>query len=314
MSGTRILCCGEALIDMIPTDAEDGLAYRPCSGGAVFNTAIALGRLGVATEFFSGLSTDLFGQKLCRSLKDSGVSYALSARSNRPTTLAFVALRDGHASYHFYDENSAGRMLTPQDIPPIPKEIGALYFGGISLCVEPGASTYEEIAVRHSEKRVVMIDPNIRPGFIADEARYRDRLIRMVGKADLVKVSDEDLAWISPHNGALENQVADLINAGPKIVIVTRGAKGAIAFLADGQSITVDAVRVEVIDTVGAGDSFNAGIMAKLGMLGILHKEAIASISPAHMQEAMHFASQVASITVSRKGADSPWPEEVGME
>ncbi len=175
-----ILCAGEALIDMLPRQtAASEAAFAPYPGGAVFNTAIALGRLGADTGFFTGLSRDLFGTMLDDALTASKVT-SLAHRSDRPTTLAFVTLTDGQARYAFYDENTAGRMLTPADLPTLPANVDALFFGGISLVVEPCGAAYEALMTRESKTRVTMIDPNIRAGFITDEAAYRARIDRML--------------------------------------------------------------------------------------------------------------------------------------
>ncbi|MCL4170037.1 UNVERIFIED_CONTAM: hypothetical protein GTU68_055173, partial [Idotea baltica] len=191
-----ILCCGEALIDMIPkptTAGPDG--FVPHSGGAVFNTSIALGRLGVSAGLLSGVSRDMFGQQLLAELSASHVDSTQVVTSDRPTTLAFVKLTDGHATYSFFDENSAGRMLVPSDMPDLPDSIDALFFGGISLACEPGADAYADLLAKSTQNRVVMMDPNIRPTFIQDEARYRNRLDAMIALTDIIKVSDEDLDW-----------------------------------------------------------------------------------------------------------------------
>jgi len=191
-----ILSCGEALIDMLSRESTScEPAFAPYPGGAVFNTAIALGRLGAPSGFFSGLSTDLFGEVLGQALDASQVSSDLAVRSPRPTTLAFVKLVDGQASYAFYDENTAGRMLTPADLPPLPRSVEALFFGGISLVVEPYVQAYEALMLREAGSRVTMIDPNIRPSFITDEAAYRARLARIIAAADNVKLSHDDLGW-----------------------------------------------------------------------------------------------------------------------
>ena len=165
------------------------------SGGAVFNTAIALGRLGMPVEFFTGISTDLFGQQLSDALADSKVGLAAHQFSARPTTLAFVHLIDGHATYMFYDENTAGRMLYEADLPALGPEVEALHFGCISLIPEPCGSTYESLMRREHGKRVTMLDPNIRPDFIPDKAAHLARMHRMIAMADIVKLSDEDLDW-----------------------------------------------------------------------------------------------------------------------
>uniref|UniRef100_UPI002491FB9F PfkB family carbohydrate kinase n=1 Tax=Thalassorhabdomicrobium marinisediminis TaxID=2170577 RepID=UPI002491FB9F len=164
-----ILCCGEALIDMLPAATADGqTAFVPHPGGAVFNTAIALGRLGADASLLTGLSTDMFGVQLVAALKHSHVDTGLAVRSDRPTTLAFVQLMDGQARYNFYDENSAGRMLTGADMPAVPDQVSALFFGGISLACEPAADAYADLLARAAGPRAVMLDPNIRPGFIED--------------------------------------------------------------------------------------------------------------------------------------------------
>ena len=307
-----ILCCGEALIDMIPTPTvAGGEAFAPHSGGAIFNTAIALGRLGCNAGMLTGLSDDLFGQQLRQTLADSRVDTALSITSNRPTTLAFVRLSNGHATYTFYDENSAGRMITPDDLPILPQSVSALYFGGISLACEPGAETYAIFAEREGSSRAVMLDPNIRPGFIRDETTYRARIQRMLGVADIVKVSDDDLNWLMPGSDDLGAKAGMLRAQGPAIVIVTRGGDGAIAYFGDGESVMVAAEKVTVVDTVGAGDTFNAGVMASLEQNGLLSKSAMANLSTEAVRDALAFGAKVAAVTVSRAGANPPWAREL---
>lgn len=307
-----ILCCGEALIDMIPMPTASGKeGFVPHPGGAVFNTAVALGRLGLAPGMLSGLSTDLFGQQLKAALVESGVETARLILSDRPTTLAFVRLSGGHATYTFYDENSAGRMITPDDLPALSAEVTALYLGGISLAVEPGAETYATLLVREGASRAVMLDPNIRPGFIRDVARYRDRLDRMLALSDIVKVSDDDLDWIFPGAESLATKAGKLRRAGPAIVIVTRGGSGATAFLPDGQEVSAVAEKVAVVDTVGAGDTFNAGVLASLSRQGLLSKPKIAALSAEALKEALAFGAKVAAVTVSRAGANPPWAHEL---
>lgn len=307
-----ILCCGEALIDMIPRPTVDGAdGFVPHAGGAVFNTAIALGRLGAPVGMVTGLSTDMFGEQLVASLCASNVDTARVIRSDRPTTLAFVKLSNGHASYSFFDENSAGRMLAPGDIPELGPEISALYFGGISLAVEPCADAYAALLEREGANRPAMLDPNIRPGFIRDEPRFRDRLNRMLGRADIVKVSDEDLDWIVPGDASLAEKLARLRALGPSIVVLTRGGEGATGVLPDGSEISVGVPKVEVVDTVGAGDTFNAGFLQSLVEQGVLTSTGLASLTPEQMRTALTLAARVAAVTVSRAGANPPWREEL---
>jgi fructokinase len=305
-----ILCCGEALIDMLPRETAAGeAAFAPHAGGAVFNTAIALGRLGADTGFFTGLSDDLFGQILADGLTASKVDASLCKRSARPTTLAFVTLEAGQARYAFYDENTAGRMLSPEDLPPLPDRVGALFFGGISLVGDPCGASYEALMLREAGKRVTMIDPNIRPGFITDEPAYRARLARMIAAADIVKLSDEDLRWLQGP-GAVEVQARAVLGLGPKLVLITEGARGAHGFSND-QSCFVPAQKVVVADTVGAGDTFNAGVLAALDRAGLLTKAGLAGLAAADLSGAVALGIRAAAVTVSRAGANPPWAAEL---
>ncbi|MBW3096649.1 carbohydrate kinase family protein [Pseudohoeflea coraliihabitans] len=313
-----ILCCGEALIDMIPAQASglsnavsEEVAYAAHCGGAVFNTAIALGRLGISTGLLTGLSTDLFGVQLRNALVDSQVDTSFLIVSDRPTTLAFVTLKDGQASYQFYDENSAGRMLSPDDLPPLPETVRGLFFGGISLACEPGADAYAALLARAANGRVVMLDPNIRPGFIADDARFRARLAAMMAHADIVKLSDEDLAWLLPDPPTLEAKVTHLMEQGPAVVIVTRGSAGAIAFAAGDLVVERPAVQAQVVDTVGAGDTFNAGVLAKLEELGLMDKARIRALQKTDLEAILAYGARAAGVTVSRAGANPPWKAEL---
>ena len=305
-----ILSCGEALIDMLPRTTPQGeAAFAPYAGGAVFNTAIAIGRLGAPAGFFSGLSSDLFGDLLRQVLAESKVDTSPAHLSPRPTTLAFVRLTDGHASYTFYDENTAGRMLSEGDLPALGPEVRALFFGGISLVGEPAAHAYEALQAREAGTRVTMLDPNIRPSFITDEAGYRARITRMVGRADIVKLSDEDLHWLSGA-GDLDGLARGLLAQGPRLVCITRGAKGATAHTAR-HTVHVQAPRVAVADTVGAGDTFNAGVLTALWRAGRLSKDAVAGLDEAALRDALLLGVRAAAVTVSRPGADPPWAREL---
>ena len=305
-----ILCCGEALIDMLPRISTQGeAAFAPYAGGAVFNTAIALGRLGAPTGFFSGLSTDMLGEILAETLIASKVDISHAARSNRPTTVAFVKLVNGQATYAFYDENTAGRLLAQGDLPRLPNTTQALFFGGISLVNDPAASTYEALQTREAATRVTMIDPNIRPGFITDETAYRARIGRMIACADIVKLSDEDLHWLAG-SGDLATLAQGILAQGPKLVLITEGAKGAHAFTAT-QSRFRASQSVTVADTVGAGDTFNAGVLAALHSAGSLTKAALTALPDAVLDAALSLGNRAAAITVSRAGANPPWADEL---
>jgi fructokinase len=306
-----ILSCGEALIDMLPRTSTLGEpCFAPYAGGAVMNTAIALGRLGAPSGFFSGLSNDMLGEILTQTLEASKVDTSFCARSNRPTTVAFVKLVNGQATYAFYDENTAGLMLTQDQLPTLPAAVDTLFFGGISLVNDPAASTYAALQARECGTHVTMIDPNIRLGFIAGkEAQYRTRIEGMIAKADIVKLSDEDLAWLMGEGDAAA-QARRIIALGPKIVFVTEGSKGARAITAT-QERFVAAEKIVVADTVGAGDTFNAGVLASLHAAGALTKARLAAVADGELDAALSLGTRAAAITCSRPGANPPWAHEL---
>lgn len=305
-----ILCSGEALIDMLPRETAAGEpAFAPHVGGAVLNTATALARLGTPTAFFSGLSTDIFGAQIARALEGDGIDISLAHRSDRPTTLAFVTLSDGQAAYAFYDENTAGRMLSKGDLPrDVPAT--ACFFGGISLAVEPCADAYDALSARLAPGMPMMLDPNVRPGFIADADAYRARIWRMIARADIVKVSDEDLDWLT-EAGSPEARARTVLDHGPALVCLTEGAAGVTAFGA-GDPVTVSSRRVEVVDTVGAGDTFNAGILASLSDDGALTKDALRALDRETVERALTLGTKAAAVTVARAGANPPTRAEIG--
>lgn len=307
-----IICCGEALVDMIAIGIDDDqTAFVPHSGGAIFNTAITLGRLGADVGLISGVSEDMFGQQLVRDLKTSKVDTSQLVRSSRPTTLAFVELKDGQASYSFFDENSAGRMVQFEDFPSIDAPASAYYFGGISLASEPSGESYAALAAKMADNSVIMLDPNIRTTFISDEAKYRARLEKLFNVCDIVKISDEDLSWIYPDATSLNSAANMILNSGASLVVLTKGEDGSTGFYGDGKAVDISIEKVKVADTVGAGDSFNGGLLAKLSELDLLSKPALKNLNDEQLKPAMAFASKVAAITVSRSGANPPWAHEL---
>lgn len=305
-----IVCCGEALIDMIPIALDDGRrAYVPTPGGAIFNTAIALGRLGQPTGFVSGVSSDLFGRQLVDTLEQSKVDTQLLHRNDCPTTLAFVELTDGQAKYTFYDEGSATRQLDIADLPVFDDSVEALQFGAISLIGEPCGSAYEHLMGSVANNAVIALDPNIRPLFITEADSYRARLNRMLALSDIIKVSDEDLEWLAPGQpwpDFCRQQLSD----GAAVIIRTRGADGCDA-VTENLSITVPAAPATVVDTIGAGDTFNAGLLAALRSLGLLSKDNIKRLDQNSLEKAVGYAAEVAAVTVSRAGANPPWASEL---
>lgn len=305
-----IICCGEALIDMLPRSLETGEdVFLPVPGGAIFNTAIALGRLGEDVGFISGISVDMFGEQLIEALKASNVSDKYCIRNDQPSTLAFVKLTDGNAEYSFFDELSAGRSVSKSDLPKIDSSVNVLHFGAISLIPEPSGSAYEALLLDQTNSCVISFDPNIRTSFIKDVNGHRSRIERMAAASDIIKVSDEDLAWIA--NGAdVDTQIKSWLNGSASVVIVTRGGEGADVFTGD-YNFNAPANKTTVVDTVGAGDTFNAGLLAGLQRAGVLEKHKLKSVEQDIFRDAVKLANQVASVTVSRAGANPPWQREL---
>lgn len=301
-----ILCAGESLIDMVPDDSG---GFRPLPGGSVYNTAVALGRLGAPASYLWPISRDPFGDQLLARLDQAGVDSSLCPRTERLTTLAFVTLTGSDARYAFYDQGSAGRMLRPDDIPPLPGGVQALFAGGISLVPDPCGAAVEHLIAREHARLPVMLDPNIRPFFIENSAAHRTRLARLFAMAAIVKLSSDDLSWLHP--GASPAEAAGKILAtGPRIVILTEGAEGATAWWR-GDPVHVPAPSVSVADTIGAGDTFNAGFLASLAAQDALSHAALATLTPEQLQKALALGTTAAAITVSRAGADPPWAREL---
>jgi fructokinase len=307
-----ILCCGEALIDMLPRETTLGeKGFAPYAGGAIFNTAIALGRLGVPTAFFTGLADDMMGEILRDTLVASKVDFSLCAITPRPSTVAFVKLVNGQATYAFYDEGTAGRMITTAICPSLGDDCEALHFGAISLIPSPCGETYEALLDREADSRVISLDPNIRPGFIKDKQAHMARIQRMAAKSDILKFSDEDLEWFGLE-GSHDDLAAYWLKHGAKLVVITKGAEGASGYTSE-RKVTVPSQRVTVVDTVGAGDTFDAGVLASLKMDGLLTKAQVASLDEKALQNALSLGAKAAAVTVSRAGANPPWAHEIGL-
>ena len=308
-----IVCAGEALIDMLPRTLPSGEeVYLPVPGGAVFNTAIGCGRLGHETAFVCGLSDDMMGARLRAALAHSNVDASLSPALDAPTTLAFVELTDGQARYAFYDENTALRRMGLDDLPALPAGTQALHVGAISLIGEPAGGAFEALAMRALEAGAVLsFDPNIRPGFIRDGAAHRARCLRLAAKAHVLKVSDEDLDWLAEGADG-EALLQDWRTAGVPLLLLTRGGDGVTVFTPEA-SFDVAAERVAVVDTVGAGDTFNAGLLVGLSRAGLLSPQALRGADEEALREAVRLGVRAAAVTVSRAGANPPTAAELGL-
>jgi len=305
-----IVCCGEALIDFLPVTDRDGRhAYRPVVGGSVFNVALTLGRLGAPTAFLGGLSTDFFGDRLVAALAESHVSTAGVARTSRPTTLALVDVSTGEPAYAFYDEASACREFDPAAGGPVGNDVAAMHFGSFPLGTEPVGSRLVTLMQENAGRRVISLDPNVRPTLVEDAVAYRARLADITPLADIVKTSVADLAWLHP--GPDPDAIARRwLAAGVGLVVITNGGEGATGMTAD-LTVTMPATQTVVVDTVGAGDSFMGAILARLDERGLLDRRAIRQLGREALADLLAFAGEVAAITCSRPGADPPWRAEL---
>jgi fructokinase len=303
-SPPAIVVAGDALIDLTPTTTVRGQrAYEPHPGGSCLNVAVGLGRLGVPTAFLARLSTDAFGQMLRAQLAESGVQPTYFVDTDDLTTLAAVHLRGGHATYSFHAQRAADRGLLPEHLMPLPAG-AALHLGSIALVLEPVASTLEWLMQREAGSRVVSLDPNVRPGLISDRVAYLDRFEGWLRLVDILKASDEDLAWLYPRLSQ-DDVVAAWHAAGIPLVLITHGERGASASTRSA-SARVKAPAVAVVDTVGAGDAFMSGVLVHLHERHLLEREALRSLDTATLSDLLEAACFVAADTCKRAGAEPP--------
>ncbi|MGW6710173.1 carbohydrate kinase family protein [Streptomyces sp. NPDC054956] len=302
-----IVVGGEALIDLVPV-AEPPGALLPRPGGGPYNTALALGRLGARVAFCSRVSTDGFGTSLLAGLGAAGVDLSLVQRGPEPTTLAVPSLApDGSAAYEFYVEGTADRLFR---LPPeLPAGVRALALGTCSLVLEPGASAYEALLRRESGRGLLtLLDPNIRPALIADPAAYRARFLSWLPYVRVLKLSEEDAAWLG-------GRVGDWLAAGPSAVVLTRGAGGLTVWTREGEEHSVPARRVEVVDTIGAGDTVNAALLHRLsgGTGGTADGTGggAGGAGPVDWPGVLSYAARAAALTCTRAGAEPPYAAEL---
>lgn len=308
-----ILVCGEALIDLfVSAPARSGMSARAVAGGSPFNVAIGLARLGVQTAFLGGISRDHFGAFLADRLAREGVDDSFLVRTDRLSTISIVATTDdGQPGYAFHGEGAADRSLQLAQLPrELPDDIQALTFGSFSMAVEPVGTTFAALAEREHGRRVISVDPNVRPTVVGDMKSWAVAAERFYRTATMIKASDEDIRVAWGGRASIADAAAYWLACGAHLVVVTEGTKGATAFSTTG-SVSVPGRSAVVRDTVGAGDTFHAALLAQLAKTGRLHPEAIAALDPPAIRELLAYATAAAAITVSRDGADLPTAADI---
>ena len=300
-----IVVSGEALMDVFADGSTaTGLRLDARIGGSPLNVAIGLARLAQPVAFFGAVAEGFLGDRLMQALADEQVGTPCTVRVAAPATLSLVGLGAGGVpSYAFYGEGAADRRLPLQALASVP-EAQAYHFGSYAMVVEPVAGTQRALVEREWQRSVIAYDPNVRLNVEPDLQRWRDTLRWMLPRTALLKVSDEDLGLLYPGRAA-DELAREWLAAGVALVVVTRGGEGAQAWTAARRG-SAEPVRVDVVDTVGAGDTFQAALLTALAERGLLSRQALATLCDADLAAVLAFASRAAAITCSRRGADLP--------
>lgn len=306
-----LISCGDALIDFVPTQDADGReAVMPAVGGSCLNVAIGMARLGAPTGFVGGISTDMFGRMIADHAAASDVELGLATRSDHQTTLAFVRIVAGESHYAFYDAETATRNWTYRRGTIAFDTVEALHVGSTTLVNDHGAAEAKALIADAQASSTISFDPNCRPNLVKDKPAYLARTAEFAASADLIKMSDVDFAYLYGEEPWRQRATA-LLEQGRSLVVITRGNNGAIAWHAGAGQIEVAAPQVEVADTIGAGDSFQAALLFALHKQGRLVREQLKRISTEELRRALSFAANCAGLTCTRPGADPPWSHEI---
>ncbi|MHB1592950.1 MAG: carbohydrate kinase family protein [Streptosporangiaceae bacterium] len=304
--GSRVTVIGEALIDLVP-GAEPG-SFIASAGGSPYNVAIGLARLGVPTSLMARLADNALGRILRGGAEAEGIDLSAAPRATEPTTLAVVSLdAQARASYDFYHQGTADWQWSPGELSRVPGSTGVLHFGSLASWLPPGDQRILDLAgqVRARGDVLVSYDPNIRPTLLRDPGHGRDVVERAVRIAHLVKASAEDIAWLYPGRSTAE-VARQWLALGTSLVVITDGERGAGAFTGTGPVINRPAAAVTVADTVGAGDSFTAGLIAALIRSGRASPPGLLGLPAADLAAVLDEAITVASLNCQRTGNDPP--------
>src|SRR6202158_3604938 len=307
-----LLSCGDALIDFLPVKSVDGRdAVVPVAGGSCLNIAVGMARLGAPAGFVGGISTDLFGRMIADHASASQVELRYATRSGHQTTLAFVRTVGGEPQYAFYDEATASRnwIYRRGSIPF--DEIETVHVGSTTLADDQGAAQALAMVGDARGSVTISFDPNCRPKLVKHKARYVDRMDAFATAADIVRMSDVDFEFLYG-GGDHAERAKSLIKAGASLVVVTRGIKGAQAWHQEAGAVEVQAPTVDVVDTIGAGDSFQAALLFALRAIRRVGTKALAQTNSEELGRVLSFAASCAAFTCGRAGADPPRRSEVG--
>lgn len=307
-----IVVCGEALFDVFADDETGtGFSLSAKVGGSPFNLAIGLARLGVPPAYFGGLSTDLFGRKLAATLVREGVDISYAPRPGGATALVTVDLdARGVPNYRLYGGATAERDVSVADAARVPEEASAIHVGSYCMVVEPVASALRALVGRQQGRSLIAFDPNVRLTIEPDRNDWVRAVAWMLPRTDLLKISDEDIAELYP--GTAPREFIEIaLGAGVALAVVTCGAHGVLAATPALGIVQLPAMPVDVVDTVGAGDTFQAALLSWLSRHGLLTRTALDALDAAALRSALVFAGRAAAITCSRRGADLPRLDEV---
>jgi len=309
-----LLSCGDALIDFLPVKAVDGRdAAVPVAGGSCLNIAVGMARLGAAAGFVGGISTDLFGRMIADHALASQVDLRYAVRSGHQTTLAFVRTVAGEPQYAFYDEATASRNWIYRRRSMAFDEVEAIHVGSTTLVNDDGAAQARAMIDDAGASVTISFDPNCRPALVRHKARYVEQMDAFAAAADIVRMSDVDFEFL--YGGSdYAGRAKSFIEAGASLVVITRGIDGAQAWHGKAGMVEVRAPTVAVVDTIGAGDSFQAALLFALRALGRIGAEALMEMNPDELGRALTFASICAAFTCGRAGADPPRGTDVSFE